>query len=104
MSVHGVVHELGHAFAARFKSGPSNPYTMAGNDPDILSVEGYQTSEHEGMWRANSSTRENESFANTFTGWVYDEFDNDADGIGDHRREFMEDNMNNVWIPILITP
>jgi len=91
MSIHQIVHEFGHAFAASQTSYTDNPYAEIALQKDLLTSSGYQVSDYPGMWTPNSSTAYYESFANTFLGWVYGEFANDR--YGTKRLEFMEDGM-----------
>lgn len=108
INIHTIVHELGHAFASRFKSGPANPYEMIEkatfNDgtayatsvgfhpsPDPVSARGY--------WTPNTSPASHETFANMFLGWTYSAWSNDT--YGDQRGIYMDTNMRNTWLPIL---
>lgn len=110
MNVHAVVHELGHAFAARFKGGnPANPYWMIAHakfatGESFLSALGYAPSPNpvsaSGYWRPNQSTGSpNETFANMFLGWTYSQWEDS--GYGSERAKYMTTNMQEVWLPVL---
>jgi RHS repeat-associated protein len=98
ISINTVVHELGHAFAARFKSdSPLNPYTMVESNPKLLNPYGYaeEGTGEQGLWRPNTSIEPHETFANMFLGWTYDKWGNDGYGTG--RSQYMITNMSG-WI------
>ncbi|RLD42096.1 MAG: hypothetical protein DRI88_11985 [Bacteroidetes bacterium] len=109
-NVHTVVHELGHAFANRFKSTSEiHPYTMIGSamfedgksfntslgyapSPNPVSVQGY--------WRPNRSIISAETTANMFLGYVYGAWA--ADIYGNQRGAYMTNHMKNTWLPALV--
>jgi hypothetical protein len=101
ISIHTVVHELGHAFAARFNNdSPLNPYKMVASRSYLRNPLGYaqEGPGEQGMWQPNTSEEPGETFANMFLGWTYDAWGTDRSGA--ERAAFMATNMAE-WISLL---
>ena len=92
-----VVHELGHAFAARWRSGAeSGPYNTIGSFENRrlrLTAQGFHPSPESASltWRQHPSPQGNEVFADMFLGWTFDMWDSGAMGV--RRERFMATNM-----------
>jgi RHS repeat-associated protein len=95
MSIHGVIHELGHAFNDRLNGIPGNAV-----ESDLYSLEGYaqEPDGGTGLWTPNYFTRSgSEAFANMFLGWVYGQFGSNQTGLD--RAAFMTQmNGKNGWV------
>ena len=86
MNIHQVVHELGHAFAARFTNdNPSNPYHLLEKRDDLLNPLGYASPDE--SWRPNKETSPHETWANMYLGWTYGQWG--SGDYADNRIEFM---------------
>ena len=69
MNIYQVVHELGHAFAARFTDdNPSNPYHLVEKRGGLLNPLGYASPDD--SWRPNIETSPHETWANMYLGWT----------------------------------
>jgi hypothetical protein len=102
ISIHSIVHELGHAFAARFNDDfPFNPYKMVESSSNLGNPFGYapEGKGEQGMWRPNTSTSREETFANMYLGWIYGMWGTGR--IGLDRAAFMFINMEK-WISFLV--
>jgi len=93
-----IVHELGHAFANRFRA--NGPYQAMGLSENryLVGDEGFHPSPitAQRTWRQHPGDSPNEAFADMFLGWVYGMWADDRRGRA--RDYFMTVNMAE-WVP-----
>jgi RHS repeat-associated protein len=85
MNIHGVIHELGHAFNRQLDREPENVVPS-----NLYGTEGFAEEPvgENGLWTPNYFQHNgSEAFANMFLGWVYGKFGSDQTGL--NRATFM---------------
>jgi hypothetical protein len=116
-AAHNIVHELGHAIQADIPTwipDPNNPNTKMKNPdhpvhqiPGTFYVdEGWPNYPGSRYWRMHPCANDppgkcggGEVWADMFLGWVYDTFAVDQAGLGNQRRQFMNETMSDLLAP-----
>jgi hypothetical protein len=95
MNIHGVIHELGHAFNDRLSGIPEGAVNSK-----LYGTGGFaeEPAGGTGLWTPNYFTHTgSEAFANMFLGWVYGKFGSNQTGLD--RAVFMTQmNGKNGWV------
>jgi RHS repeat-associated protein len=95
MNIHGVIHELGHAFNDRLSGIPEKAVPS-----NLYGTEGFaeEPAGGNGLWTPNYfQHNDSEAFANMFLGWVYGKFGSDQTGL-DRAALMTQMNGKNGWV------